>query len=526
MFQKIRDKNGRTVPLVLNEHQKRIRKAKHDAIAAGKLPRFLLTKFRQFGGTTLEVAHSDYLTGTYPGQYAVLLAHDFKSTEKIFDMANRLYENISTPDLCEPRSTRPLYHWERAQSNKGELKYPESDSTFFIGTAGNKNFGHGLTINKAHLSEGARFPDLMETLAALEGVPAHDEIMIESTPNGAQGPFYDLNQEAFRGQSEWTLIFFRWFEFGEYSLPTTDDEGMQILAEVAAGSQERYGNEEQALAQNLARENIVLTAGQWKWRRWKRSSLKGKFFEQYPEDFVSCWLASGRPFFDLMTLMSLPDGEVIRKAEGDALWIYEDAVKGRDYVLWADPAEGIERGSDDDSGLDPVQSANSGLTDFAAWGVVDRETLDDVAVFLGRVSPRELARMINEYGRRYNNAIAVVERNNHGHAVLLSLDETYGYPEIYHHLDRSNDDGSEQSRPGFPTDKITRPTALDELDDQIRNGLYTPRDPRMREQMKTFVVNSKGRAEASTGHHDDLVLGRAIGGYVCRQPKNYSLWGV
>lgn len=524
---KIRDKEGRIVPLSLNQHQRKIRQAKREALEKGKLARFLLTKFRQFGGTTLEVAQSDYLTGTYPGQYAITIAHDLESTIKIFGIANRLYENLSSPNLCcPPAKKKPLFHWERAQQNRRELRYPEADSQFFIGTAGNVNFGHGLTINKAHLSEAARFSDLMGTLAALEGVPQSGEIMQESTPNGAQGPYYELNQEAHNDPTfEWTLIFFTWFEFGEYAVPClNEDERQTIIAEVATGTHPRYGAEEQALALKLLEEGKpALTPEQWKWRRWKRNTLKARFFEQYPEDFVSCWLASGRPFFDLFDVMGGADGTVIRKEEGDALWIYEDPVAGREYVLWADPAEGIERGTGDDSSLDPVRAANSGLTDFSVWGVIDRETREDVAVFCGRIGVSELARMIDVWGRHYNDALAAVERNNHGHAVLLKLEEICAYPNVYRHMDRIQDDGGEETRPGFPTDKSTRSTALDDLDMEMREGLYRPIDPRMKEQMKTFVVNAKGKAEAGDGYHDDLVLGRAIGGYVCRLPANVTL---
>jgi hypothetical protein len=501
------------IPLRPNAQQERILRAKRDAARAGRLRRFLLVKFRQFGGTTFEIAQSDYLTGTYTGQYAATIAHDMPSTIKIFEIATRLYENLSTPDLCEPgtatekRGGRPLFHWERARQNRRELYYPEADSRYFIGTAGNRSFGHGMTINRLHLSEAARFPNLDDTLTAAEGVPKNGEITAESTPFGAQGKFYDLAQEAFKGENEWTLLFFRWFQFPLYQLELERGEGEQIIAEVATGAHPRYGNEEQALSQRLAVEGIVLTAGQWKWRRWKRGSLADRFFEQYPEDFVSCWLASGRSVFDLMQLMQLADGDVLRKEEHGALWIYEDPLPGREYVLWADPAEGIERDG----------AAEDDRPDYTAWGIIDRETGEDVAVSLSRIDPAETARQIDRWGRVYNNAQAVVERNNHGHAVLVLLgDERYGYPNLYEHDDE---------RPGWLTTSANRTPMLDALDLAIREGAYVPIDPRMREQMKSFIITPKGKAEAAPGKHDDLVTGRAMGNQVRQLPRNYAMSG-
>lgn len=479
-----------------------------------------MVKFRQWGGTTLEISEGDYLTGTFRGQYAATIAHDLPSTEKLFEMANRYYEHVARK--ADPAG-KPLFHWARAAQNKRELYYPEADSRYFIGTAGNKNFGHGLTINKAHLSEASRFPDLRESLAALEGVPQNGEITLESTPFGAQGPFYEMAQESFRGENEWTLIFYCWFEDLQYQMPLDPGEGEVILAEVAAGGHARFGNEEQALAQRLAHEGIVLTAGQWKWRRWKRASLRDKFFEQYPEDFVSCWLASGRPVFDLQTLIALPSTEPIAKHEGGALWVYEDPEPGRDYVLWADPAEGIERGNDDDTADGTtIFGANRGKTDYSAWGIVDQETSEDVAVSLSRIRPAELARQIDKWGRLYNNALAAVERNNHGHAVLLALEDVHRYPCVYHHRDVLAN-GEEEARPGWPTNVNTRTMMIDDLDTAIREGLYAPRDLRMREQMKTFHFDEKGKAVAKKGHHDDLVTGRAIGEQVRRMPLSYSV---
>lgn len=525
-FLMIRDKNGRTVPFTMNAHQHRTRAIKRRAYEDGRLGRFLMVKFRQWGGTTLEVAETDYLTGRFAGQYGLTMAHDLPTTIKIFEIADRYYKSMATQERVTSDG-KPLFHWQRKAQNKRELEYPEADSRYFIGTAGNSHFGHGMTINKAHLSEAARFPNLSETLAALEGVPQDGEIVLESTPYGAQGPFYEMAQEAFRGENEWTLIFYCWFEDLQYQMATTPDEAAQILAEVANGSHPRFGNEEQALAQRLAAEKgLVLTAGQWKWRRWKRASLKEKFFEQYPEDFVSCWLASGRPVFDLLRIRATPDGVPIEKLEGGSLWVYEKPIAGRNYTLWMDPAEGIERGGDDD-GADgtTIESANKGKTDYTAWGIIDDETNDDVAVFLGRITPAESARMANVYGRRYNDATAAVERNNHGHAVLLALRDIHGYPNIYHHTERENNDGTVESAAGFPTRKDTRSLMIDDLDTEIREGEYRVIDPRMKAQMTAFAFNAKGRAEATQGNHDDLVTGRAIGGQVRRLPRGYALAG-
>lgn len=503
--------------------QLRYRAAKAQAAKRGDPLRFLLLKHRQWGGTTEEQAQTLYLTSCFPGNWAATIAQRDKDVEDIFQIALRMYDGVSG---YTDAAGDPLLCFKRKTENSQRLDFAEAGSRFIIGSAESKTLGHGKTLQKVHGSEFARWPNLEDMWAGItQAVPDTGEIVLETTANGAYGKFHELYQEAktYPGQP-WTAFFFRWLEDPQYQSEVTPEEERQILAEIASGQ----SNEEQALAQRLAVEGIILTAGQWKWRRNKRRELGVKFFEQYPEDDVSCFLTSGRMFFDVAKIAALPDRDPIAKHEAQSLWVYEQPITGREYVLWADPSEGIERGDKDDFSADgtTVESANLGVTDYTAYGIYDRGTGEDVAVGLARIGPKELARVIDTWGRRYNNALAVVERNNHGHAVLLALEELFGYPNTFHHTDRLRDDGSEDVRPGWPTGATNRASMLDELDSEIREELYVPRDARMKAQMRTFIVNAKGKAEASSGNHDDLVTGRAMGGAAGRTPRNYTLSGI
>jgi hypothetical protein len=62
-----------------------------------------------------------------------------------------------------------------------------------VETAADPNAGRGLTIHNLHCSEVARWPrDALETLASLRAaVPPSGEVVLESTPNGAGGRFYE-----------------------------------------------------------------------------------------------------------------------------------------------------------------------------------------------------------------------------------------------------------------------------------------------------------------------------------------------
>jgi len=55
--------------------------------------------------------------------------------------------------------------------------------------------------------------------------------------------------------------------------------------------------------------------------------------------------------------------------------------------------------------------------------VLDTITGEEVASLAGKFQPAVLAEHANTLGRWYNHASVLVERNNHGHAVLLALSE-------------------------------------------------------------------------------------------------------
>lgn len=74
------------------------------------------------------------------------------------------------------------------------------------------------------------------------------------------------------------------------------------------------------------------------------------------------------------------------------------------YVIGADPAEG------------------NPTSDDSALAVLDRETGEEVATLAGKFQPSTLAGHAHMIGNYFNQADVMVERNNHGHAVILWLD--------------------------------------------------------------------------------------------------------
>ena len=259
-FLKIRDKDKQLVPLTWNKAQKHFH--------ANRTGRDLILKARQLGFSTYmqgELFRRE-VTST---RTTITLAHDAETTQKLRRMADRFYNH------CKFNQIQPA----RKYANSTLTTYPEFDSTAVIATAGNVEVGRGDTYTDLHGSEVAFWPDAERIVAgAMQG--GNPDVVLESTPNGAQGFFYERCMEALRGDGVWTLHFYPWWWDDQYRLPLDPEERID------------YTDEEARLI-----DKHGLTREQIKWRRSKQRELKKFFLQEYPEDVNSCFLTSGNSFF-------------------------------------------------------------------------------------------------------------------------------------------------------------------------------------------------------------------------------------
>lgn len=199
---------------------------------------------------------------------SITLAHIDSSTQFLRDMSDRFWK------YCKFGSIQP----QRERNSAVLTTYPDFGSSHSIGTAGSLDIGRGGSFTQFHGSEVAFWTDAEAIMkGAMQG--GNPDVILESTPNGAQGYFYELCMEALAGRGRWKLHFYPWFMFPEYAIH--DDEVITS-----------YTEEE---AELIAKHN--LTPAQIKWRRMKKSELKESFAQEYPEDIVSCFLTSGRGYF-------------------------------------------------------------------------------------------------------------------------------------------------------------------------------------------------------------------------------------
>jgi len=152
--------------------------------------RDIVLKARQLGITTYVAARFFIQTITQPGTVSLQVAHDQESAENIFRIVHRFWENL--PEELQQGALR------RSRANVRQIALPALDSEYRVATAADADAGRGTTVHNLHCSEVARWPgDPQETLTSLRAtVPAGGNIVLESTPNGAGGAFYQEWQQA------------------------------------------------------------------------------------------------------------------------------------------------------------------------------------------------------------------------------------------------------------------------------------------------------------------------------------------
>ncbi len=327
-----------------------------------------------------------------PHTYCAVVSHETKATQRLLDRVQFYYDTMDEP--------KPKIGAE----SRSEKTFPELHSSIYIGTAGARAFGRGDTIRKALLSEMSFYEDAETILNGVEdAVPLSGELTIECTPNGEDNLFHHLWVRAREGKSPFKPFFFPWWLDKGYSIP----RGSGLVLPSDSGELS-YTSDELALV-----EKHGLTEDQIRWRRWKISEKEGLFWQEYPEDEISCFITIGDPVFDTALLTELTNN------------CYDGQGHQGGWKFWLPPEPKMlyTIGADSSAGA-PGGSYSAAVVLNARWEVC--------ATFQARIEPHVFAGILKQMGRWYNTAEIAVERNFTGYAVLSHMQD---YPNIYYQRD-------------------------------------------------------------------------------------------
>lgn len=210
------------------------------------------------------------------------------------------------------------------------------------------------------------------------------------------------------------------------------------------------------------------------------------FRQEYEASFE---VITGRPRFDIELINSLKQNVINPISMDGLLEIYEPRDLFIKYVLGVDTSEGLITG------------------DNSSVSVINCRDYSLAAHYSGKIAPDILASYIKEWASKYNNALAVVESNNHGLVTLNYLKDIY--KNIYYRKDHDKISNEWKERIGWQTSSRTKPLLIGNLDKALRSGLSI-KSKQVIDELMMYIIEEDGTTNASEGKKDDSVISLAL----------------
>lgn len=330
-----------------------------DAIHHNRLT--VILKARQLGLSWLAIGYALWMMLFHPAAAVLIFSQRDEEAIELLARLKGIYERL--PDYLQDNSI--------TYDNKHEFSLANgSTAKSFPTTAGRSYTGTLVLVDEADF-----LPDLQTLLNAVKPtIDAGGRMMLISTADKGQpeSTFKRIYRSARREENEWFPIFLPWNVRPNRDMAWYENIRRDIFSRTGALDdlyQEYPSTDTEALAPRSLDKRI---SPMW---------IEACFEEMTPKPIVG-------------------------KAPSIAgLEIYLYPEKGRRYVIGGDPAEGNPN-SDDSSAT-----------------VLDALTGEEVCVLAGKFEPGIFGGHIFLLSEYYNGAPAMIERNNHGHAVIQWLTE-------------------------------------------------------------------------------------------------------
>lgn len=472
--------------------------------------RLMFLKGRQIGVTWVCLAVDVAEALTMPNTASLLYRQ--KESEAVDNVRRwfTLYQSLPEHLKMGTRVLKPdLGRTPRPGPDGVVLEFPDGALAEIVPMSSAEASGHGRTVRRIQLDEAAYIEKLSDIRAATEPAAGRAKINPISTANGRSNPETGEGNEFHRV----------WVDEGNgyqkiflpYDLhPERDESWYATAPEVQSlkvfQRQAQFPRDEHeafALSERTFFEADDLAA--------YKERVKAPL---YRADFVDAdektRLARGAK---ARLRKWEPDGSsAVANTPNGLIRIYEEPIAGARYAIGADPATG--RGAD-----------------YSAAYVINLSTQAFAAEFHGKLDEDLFAAQLHYLGRLYGRDVpadpkdpstgpgfaklAVENAGGYGNAVTAALrDRTAGRPaygNLYRHLLDQRSDRPEAKPYGFPMNQATRPKAIGQLDQAVRERTLPWVTNQLLHEMEDFIEHPHGTSpRAREGSHDDLVMAASI----------------
>ncbi len=488
----------------------------------------VILKARKGGCSTYLTARAYWRGETTIGMRGLVMAHEKAASQNIASMMSPFHYQWTDDDVSTKRRMTRF-------SGDHIAWDPRYQSEIVVKTAGARvGSSRSYTYTFVHLSEAAHFPSNDEVSSALNAAVPYSERYEESTANGEGNMFYDSWRRAMvvddaierlrTGRafpSNWNKkfrFFWAWHQDPGYRRALLPVERERI---------------ERSLSER-EKELIELFHLSYEQLAWRRDKIAGDcsdqaemdpedyFCQEYPSTPEEAFVSRGKTVFhqkklqvqreaaeqnheagnlDFLRLRRLDEGAefqplILKNPKSATLFRYGMAAPGRQYIIGADAAEGLEHGD---------------WSTCSVWDRMDGTHMEEIARFIAKVGAEELGEVCVWLALQYNNAFIIPEGRFPGNATCARI-INLGYYNIYQ---RKNPDkvGDQESPdawiPGYATAagrKGNSKALIVELAvRQLRDNKILLRTPEAIRQWKIFQQLDGGYS-APDGDNDDCVM--------------------
>lgn len=560
MFVKIKPKAGGDMIRFRLRHEQRILLTELEKMRFAGLPiRIILLKARQWGGSTLVQIYMAWIQLMHKtGWYSNIVAQTLSTSRTIKAMYSKLLENYPSWLLDIPNQQLEFSPYEGSSSasiityGKATNKTIARDTVINIATYENPNATRGTDNALIHYSEvaiwsetlGKKPEDLIRSISGgLLEVPLTMEVM-ESTANGTGNYFHREWERAKRGESNRTPVFIPWYFIEQDSIPVQNEN------DFASWLLENKNND--------ANPEGFLDPGKYYWYLWEQGATfaginwyrtKRKGFADHadmaseaPSNDIEAFKHSGKRVFDIYRIEDLKKNTRPPRFIGD---IQGQATIGKKALLqlkfkqdkqgilqiWELPETDIQVRHRYLVTVD-VGGRSRG-SDYSVISVIDRFPMllggkpEIVAQWRGHIDHDLLAWKAAQIAQFYGKALLVIESNtletkdkerdtdgDHTEFILNQIADVYD--NLYARSNSETDIREGKPRKwGFHTNTATKPLIIDHLVTCVRNAAWIERDINATDELGFYEKKDNGSYGAISGQHDDILMTRAIGLYIC-----------
>jgi len=335
--------------------------------------------------------------------------------------------------------------------------------------------------------------------ASMASLSTGGKIILISTPNGYDPIYYGVYDQSLRGLNDFHITDLRWFKDPRYTKDLVWVKCNDICHYML--NREQYNDDEVVLREfDMSNYRKIEEEGYKPFSSWFESmSKKFKYDRRKIAQELECdFLGSGDGVIPSDIQENIAKNMIrvpFEKYMQGTFWHWKEPIQDHRYIMGVD----VSRGDSED---------------FSSINIIDFDEREQVAEYIGKIPPDDLAAIAYKWGVLYNAFIVVDITGGMGVATSRKLQEL-NYKNLY--IDGINTQNiweynkkAMDKIPGLNfNNKRTQIVAA--FEEQLRKG-FIVRSSRLLNELNTFVYMN-GRPDHMKGAHDDAIMSMSMALY-------------